>query len=224
MNSFTRDGVTLIDVSHKVTDGMMTYKGLPTPIICDYLTREAAEQTFQKGVTFQIGVITMCSNTGTYIDVPFHRFAAGKDLAQFPLDSLANLDAIKVVIPTHTRKIDAQSFAQLDVRGKAVLIQTGWSQHWGSDTYFEKHPHLTSEAALALRDGGALLVGIDSYNIDDTNDPARPVHTTLLGSDIAICEHMTNLESLPSNAFRFFAVPVKVEGMGTFPVRAFGLT
>lgn len=212
-----------IDLSHTVEDGLITYKGLPAPIICDYLSREASRKLYAEGTEFQIGKIEMVANTGTYLDSPFHRYADGDDLSQLSLEQLAHLDGVLVRIPAnHGRAIDADSFAGLDVRGKAVLVHSGWARHWKTDQYFEGHSFLTENAALALKAGGAALVGIDSYNIDDTADMRRPVHTILLGADILIVEHLCNLESIPDGQpFRFYAVPVKVKGFGTFPVRAF---
>ncbi len=213
----------LIDLSHTVEDGLITYKGLPAPIICDYLSREASRKVYAEGTEFQIGKIELVSNTGTYLDSPFHRFADGKDLSDLSLEQLAHLDGVLIHIPqANGRVIDESWFANLDVRGKAVLIHTGWARHWKTDQYFEGHPYLTEAAAKALKAGGATLVGIDTYNIDDITDGRRPVHTVLLGSDILIVEHMCNLESIPESLpFRFYAVPVKVKGFGTFPVRAF---
>lgn len=214
----------LIDVSHTVSHGLVTYKGLPAPIICDYLSREASRQYYSGGTEFQIGKIEMVANTGTYVDSPFHRYAGGKDLSELPLPSLANLEGIVFRVGERSRRaIDVTFFHGADVDGKAVLVHTGWSVHWNSDNYFEGHPYLTGDAAIYLRDSGAVLVGIDSYNIDDTDDGRRPVHSTLLKADIPIVEHLTDLDQLPDTGFRFFAVPVKVQDFGTFPVRAFGL-
>ena len=214
----------LIDLSHTVEDGMITYKGLPAPIVCDYLSREASRKLYAPGTEFQIGKVEMVANTGTYLDSPFHRYAEGKDLSELSLDRLANLEAVVVRWDIRNgRAIGSQVFDGLDVRGKAVLIHTGWSAHWRTDRYFEGHPFLTRDAAEHLQVAGARLVGIDSYNIDDTDDMTRPVHSTLLGDEIPIVEHMTGLDRLPDGGTRFFAVPVKVKGMGTFPVRAFGI-
>jgi arylformamidase len=214
---------TLIDLSHTIEDGLITYKGLPAPIICDYLSREASRKVYAEGTEFQIGKIEMVSNTGTYLDSPFHRYADGKDLSQLELEQLAHLEGVLVRIPVdHGRVIDAECFANLDVKGKAVLVNTGWARHWKTDQYFEGHPFLTEGAAQVLKDGGASLVGIDTYNIDDITDGRRPVHTILLGAEILIVEHMCNLENIPNGqSFKFYAVPVKVKGFGTFPVRAF---
>jgi len=219
------DMAKLIDLSHTVEDGMITYKGLPAPLICDFLSREASKELYDEGTTFQIGKIEMVSNTGTYLDAPFHRFADGKDLAQLDLESLAHLEGIIFHIAPDVRSVDASFFQQREISlaGKAVLVHTGWSRHWRTDQYFEDHPYLTECAAIYLRDSGVSLVGIDSHNIDDVADRSRPVHTTLLGADIPIAEHLCNLDALPESNFRFYAVPVKVAGFGTFPVRAFAL-
>lgn len=211
----------MLDLSHTIEDGLVTYKGLPAPIICDYLSREESKKHFAEGTTFQIGTIEMCSNTGTYLDSPFHRYEDGKDLSQLDLDSLAGLDGVKIVINEGVTAIDKSAFVDHDVRGKAVLVQTGWSKNWNTEKYFEGHPFLTKDAALYLQKQGAKLVGIDSLNIDDISDQHRPVHSTLLGADILIVEHMCNLSSVPTRGFSFYAVPVKVKGFGTFPVRAF---
>ncbi|MDB9524656.1 cyclase family protein [Oscillatoria sp. CS-180] len=213
--------VTLIDVSHTVEDGMITYKGLPAPIICDFLSREASKLHYAEGTTFHIGKIEMVANTGTYIDAPFHRYADGKDLSQLALESVAQLDAVIVRVNPEQRPIGIELFSSLEVEGQAVLIQTGWDRHWRTDQYFENHPYLTAEAAEWLKQSGAALVGIDSLNIDDTTSGARPVHSTLLGADIPIVEHLCNLEKIPNKPFKFSAVPVKVKNFGTFPVRAY---
>ncbi len=214
---------TLIDLSHTVEDGLITYKGLPAPIICDFWTREESRAHYTHGTEFQIGKIEMVANTGTYLDSPFHRYADGDDLSQLKLENLAHLDGVLVrVTPEHGREIGADCFAGLDVMGKAVLVHTGWARHWKADQYFDGHPYLNEAAALHLRDAGAVLVGIDSLNIDSTDDGRRPVHTALLRAGILIVEHLRGLEALPDDTpFKFYAVPVKVKGFGSFPVRAF---
>lgn len=214
----------LVDLSHVVEHGMITYKGLPAPIICDYLSREQSRRHYAEGTQFHIGKIEMVANTGTYLDSPFHRYANGKDLSDLYLHSVANLRGVVVRASQNSeRAIDRRAFENLEVQGKAVLVHTGWSMHWRTDQYFENHPFLTAEAAEYLANAGTLLVGIDSYNIDDTDDPSRPVHTILLGKDIPVVEHLCNLDRLPEMSFRFFAVPVKVKNLGTFPVRAFAI-
>jgi kynurenine formamidase len=215
---------TCIDVSHTVEDGLVTYRGLPAPLICDYLSRAASRKRYAEGTEFQIGKIELVANTGTYIDSPFHRYADGKDLAELPLNSIANLEGIVIRATNRSgRAITQAAFRGVDLGGKAVLVHTGWAAHWQTDQYFEGHPYLTADAAKLLAQAGARLVGIDSLNIDSTDDGRRPVHTLLLGADIPIVEHLCGLEHLPDSGFSFFAVPVKIKSMGSFPVRAFGL-
>jgi kynurenine formamidase len=217
-----RDTEGLVDLSHVIEDGMTTYKGLPGPHLCDYWSRDASAANYDDGSTFQIGRIDMVANTGTYVDSPFHRYADGKDLAELPLGSLADLDGLVVRRPFENGiAIDADAVAQLDVADKAVLFHTAWDRFWRTEAYFADHPFLTEAAAQALIDGGAAFVGIDSHNIDDTRTRTRPVHSLLLGADIPIGEHLTGLDKLPDRGFRFSAVPPKVKGLGTFPVRAF---
>jgi len=211
-----------VDLSHTIEDGMITYKGFPAPLVCDHLSHAASRANYAPGTEFQIGRIEMVGNTGTYIDSPYHRYADGDDVADFALDSIAAVDAVVVrVAGARDRAIPRSAFVPFDVRGKAVLVHTGWDRHWRTDQYFEGHPFLTADAATYLRDAGATLVGVDSLNIDDTTDPTRPVHTTLLGAGIPIVEHLCALEDVPTAGFRFSAVPPKVRGIGTFPVRAF---
>jgi len=212
----------LVDLSHAIEHGMTTYPGLPGPLICDYLSREASRAKYAPGVEFQIGKIDMVANTGTYLDSPFHRYADGKDLAALPLERLAGLDAVVVRIrPDAPRAIGWTAFERLDVRGRAVLVSTGWDRHWRTERYGQDNPFLTAAACERLRDAGAQLVGIDSVNIDDLDDIARPAHSILLGAEIPIVEHLCNLGTLPATGIRFSAVPPKVVGFGTFPVRAF---
>jgi arylformamidase len=214
----------LIDLSHVVENGMVTYKGLPAPIICDYMSREESKKFYAPGTEFHIGKIEMCSNTGTYLDSPFHRYPDGKDLSELPLSSLADLDAFLIRVEnSSTRAIDKSFFEGLDIKDRALLIHTGWDRHWRTDQYFEGHPFLTKDAAQFLADSKVKLVGIDSLNIDDTQDLTRPAHSILLGAEIPIVEHMCNLKKLPEDNFRFFAVPVKVKNFGTFPIRAFAI-
>lgn len=211
----------LVDLSHTVEHGLETYRGLPRPIICDFLSREASRAVYAPGTEFHIGRIDMVANTGTYVDSPFHRFADGRDLSQLALEQLADLDTVVVRAGGSGRAIDRDAFDRVDVKGRAVLVHTGWDRHWTTEAYFEGHPYLTEGAAVALAERGAVLVGIDSLNIDDTADLRRPVHTTLLGNDIPIAEHLCGLAAVPARGARFFAVPVKVKAFGTFPVRAF---
>jgi kynurenine formamidase len=213
------DSQRLVDLSHVIEHGMSTYKGLPGPQICDYWSRVHSAGFYDDGSTFQIGRIDMVANTGTYLDAPFHRYEDGDDLAGLALDRLAGLEGICVA--SGSLAADADLFEPLDVAGKAVLVRTGWDRHWRTEAYESDHPFLTEAAARLLAERGARLVGIDSHNIDDTRARTRPVHTVLLGAGVLICEHMTRLDQLPESGFTFYAVPPKVRGMGTFPVRAF---
>src|SRR6188474_1638129 len=213
----------LIDLSHTVEHGMITYKGLPAPVISDYLSREDSKTRYAPGTEFHIGRIEMVANTGTYLDSPFHRYADGKDVSELPLERLANLGGVVIhADASGGRPVGRTAFEGRDLRGKAVLVRTGWDAHWRTDQYFEGHPFLTRETAELLAAAGAALVGIDSLNIDDTADLARPAHSLLLAAEIPIVEHLRGLDRLPEAGFRFFAVPVKMKRMGTFPVRAFG--
>ncbi|HET9790602.1 MAG TPA: cyclase family protein [Candidatus Angelobacter sp.] len=211
-----------VDLSHTIEHGMITYKGLPGPVISDYRSREDSRSYYAAGTEFQIGKIDMVANTGTYLDAPFHRFAKGKDLSELPLESLADICGVRLSAGTD-RRIDADLFAGKDLAGKAVLVHTGWSKHWLTENYFLDPPFLTRAAAESLVKAGAVLVGIDSMNIDDVHDTSRPVHTLLLEANIPVVEHLTCLELLPETGFRFFALPAKIKAFGSFPVRAFAI-
>ena len=214
----------LIDVSHSIEHGMVTYKGLPVPVISDHMSREESKVRYGPDVEFQIGKIEMVANTGTYIDSPFHRYSRGKDLAHLDLEAIANLDGIVVRLEQRGPEISEQSFSGIEVKDKAVLLHTGWDRHWRTDEYASgNHTFLNESGANYLAKNGAVLVGIDSFNIDGTRDMNRPAHTILLGHDIPIVEHLCGLGDLPDSGFRFFAVPAKVRQFGSFPVRAFAI-
>src|SRR5215470_3942565 len=214
----------LIDVSHEIEAGMITYPGLPAPIVSDYLSREASRARYAEGTTFQIGRIEMIANTGTYIDAPFHRFEDGSDVSGLPLERLADVEGLVIDATVRNgRAIDEGYFQGLDLRDRAVLIRTGWDAHWRTPQYGEGAPFVTRRAAELLVEAAPALVGIDSVNIDDAQDGSRPSHTLLLGAEIPIVEHLCDLNELPARGFRFHCVPVKVRGMGTFPVRAYAV-
>jgi arylformamidase len=215
----------LIDLSHTIENGLVTYKGLPPPIICDYLSREASKQFYEEGTQFQIGKIEMVSNTGTYIDCPFHRYEHGKDLSEVGLEAFTDLNGVVIRVPYESHiAVTPELLKNYEIRNRAVLIHTGWDKHWNTPAYYENHPYLTREAAEYLRDCHVKLVGIDSHNIDNTQGKSRPVHTILLGSNILIVEHLCNLYMVPDDGFLFSAIPPKFKGVGTFPVRAMAKT
>jgi kynurenine formamidase len=216
-----------IELSHPIRHGLITYPGLPGPEISDHLSRADAVDNYAEGTTFQIGRITMVSNTGTYLDTPFHRYDGGDDLAQVGLERLADLEGLALDVRGRAeRALGPELIHGLDVSGHAVLFATGWDRHWETDAYAVEAPFVTAALADALADGGATLVGIDSINIDDISVDSggeRPVHTRLLGAGIPIVEHLRNLAALPAWGFRFHAAPPLVAGMGTFPVRAYAV-
>jgi arylformamidase len=215
------DSRILIDLSHTIEHGLITYKGLPAPVICDYLSRENSRKFYEEGTEFQIGKIEMVTNTGTYLDCPFHRFENGKDLSEVGLECFTDLDAIVIHVPfSEALAITEAHLKDYELGDRAVLIHTGWDTHWNTERYYENHPYLTKDAAEYLRDCNVKLVGIDSHNIDNTTGKSRPVHTTLLGAEILIVEHLCNLNLLPQEGFTFSAIPPKFKGVGTFPVRA----
>jgi kynurenine formamidase len=210
----------LVDLSHTISNGLKTYPGMPSPEIEPHMDHEASRGRYEAGTVFHIARVSMVGNTGTYLDVPFHRFPDGADLAAIPLERLAALPCTVVRVPG-VAVIDEESFGGVDVEGRAVLVHTGWSDRWGTDAYFDPHPHLTRGAAELLVRAGAVLVGIDAVNVDDTSGGARPVHSTLLGGGVLVVEHLSGLDAVPADGALFYAVPLKLAGVGSFSVRAF---
>jgi arylformamidase len=213
----------LIELSHQIHHGMVTYPGLPGPELSDYLPREASPARYGPGTEFHIGQISMVANTGTYLDSPSHAFAGVTDVAGLPLQRVADLDGVVVRIGAERRAIDRDALASHEVAGRAVLVHTGWDRHWATERYGTGSPFLTAAAAEWLVERQAGLVGIDSVNIDDTSGQARPVHRALLAAGIPIVEHLCGLDQLPASGFRFHAAPPQVVGIGTFPVRAYAV-
>jgi kynurenine formamidase len=209
----------ILDLSHTITDGEVTYPGLPAPIIGTHLDYDESRTHYAEGVEFHIGSIEMVANTGTYLDTPAHRWRGREGLDSIPIERVAGLPGVVVRDPGPD--LGPDTIQGLDLAGTAVLFDTGWSKHWGTDAYHPPAPHVTAPLALALVDSGAVLVGIDSVNIDDTVGGDRPAHSILLDAGILIVEHLTGLDGLPDSGFSFTAAPVKVSGLGTFPVRAF---
>jgi kynurenine formamidase len=213
-----------IDVSHEIVNGMVTHPGIPAPTISTFLTHEASAARYAPGTTFEIGRIDLVANTGTYLDTPAHRFAGRPDLAGLELDRIVDLEGVVVDCRDRSeRAIEPDAFADISVAGRAVLVATGWDIHWGTETYLSDNPFLTEASARHLVDAGAALVGIDSLNVDSLADPRRPAHTAILNAGIPLVEHLTGVGQLPASGFRFFAVPPRIRGMATFPVRAFAL-
>ncbi|GGI44392.1 kynurenine formamidase [Agromyces flavus] len=213
----------LVDLSHTVRAGLVTYPGIPAPTITPHLTREASREHYAPGTEFAIDLITMAGNTGTYLDSPYHRYADGGDLASLDLSTLVGVPAeVFRFTDAATRGIPAAAFLDRDLAGTAVLLHTGWSRHFGTPAYAHGSPFLTDEGAQHLVDAGVAIVGIDALNIDDTESGGtRPAHSLLLAAGIHVVEHLTGLDRVPVRGARFTAVPPKVEGFGTFPVRAF---
>jgi len=221
-------GRRVVDLAHPVTEGMVTYPGIPAPTLGTHLSFDDAARVYAPGTEFTIGMITMSSNTGTYLDTPAHRYRGADDLAAVPIERLVDLDGVVVRVAdglagADRPEVDVLALAPYDVGGRAVLVETGHARHWGTEAYAEGHPYLTAAAADWLVDNGAALVGIDSLNIDGTHTGERPVHTRLLGAGIPVVEHLTGLDRLPPTGFRFSAPPPKVAGLGTFTVRAFAV-
>jgi kynurenine formamidase len=220
----SRPGVRVIDLSHEIVDGMTTHPGIPGPVISTFLTHEASAERYAPGTTFEIGRIDMVANTGTYLDTPAHRFRGRPDLSGLELERVVDLDGVLLDCRgRHEKGIGPEALEEIDVAGRAVLVATGWDANWGTPAYLADNPFLTEAAAQALVDGGAALIGIDSLNIDSLADPRRPAHTAILGAGIPLVEHLTGLQRLPPDGWRFFAVPPRIRGMATFPVRAFAL-
>ncbi|HET6312920.1 MAG TPA: cyclase family protein [Chloroflexia bacterium] len=214
----------IVDLSHRLAPGMPSYPGMLEPQFRTWFTHEesASRGTYSPGTTFQIATYELGSNTGTYVDAPFHRHPGAPDLAGLPLEKLADLPGV-VGEGAEEGEVPWQAFEGVDLRGKAVLVRTGWSRRWGEPGYFRSGPYLGEEVCRKLVEAGATLVGIDCANIDNMSDPARPAHTILLAAGIPIVEHLRDLDQLPQNGFRFFAVPPAIEQGTSFTVRAFAI-
>jgi kynurenine formamidase len=218
----------IVDLAHVIDDGLVTYPGIPAPALGSHLSFDDSAGVYAPGTEFTIGMITMATNTGTYLDTPAHRYRDGADLASVPLERMVDLEGLVIRVADtlgagQPPEVDQVALQAHDVAGKAVLVETRHARHWGTDAYFRDHPYLTAAAADWLVEQGAALVGIDSLNIDGTHTGERPVHSRLLAAGIPVVEHLTNLDRLPPTGFRFSAAPPKVAGLGTFTVRAFAV-
>ena len=213
-----------VDLSHEIVDGMITHPGIPGPTISTFLTHEASAARYAPDTTFEIGRIDLVANTGTYLDTPAHRFRGRPDLAGLDLERVVDVDGVVVDCRGRSeRAIGPDAFSGIVIAGRAVLVATGWDIHWGTPAYLADNPFLTETAARHLVQAGVALIGIDSLNVDSLADPRRAAHTAILGAGIPLVEHLTGLDELPPDGFRFFAVPPRIRGMATFPVRAFAL-
>jgi kynurenine formamidase len=215
----------LVELSHVIADGMTTFPGAPGPVISPHLTWADSRSRYAEGTEFSMDRIDMVGQTGTYLDSPRHRYEGGTDLAGLPLGRLADLPATVVrTAGAGRRAVEAADLEPLTLAGHAVLLHTGGDRHWGTPAYAEDNPYLTAAAATLLVERGAALVGIDSVNLDDMSAASggeRPAHSILLAAGIPVVEHLTGLEQLPPAGARFTAAPPRIEGFGTFPVRAF---
>lgn len=213
----------LVDLSHVIEPGMLTYPGLPAPEAHVIVDHETSRARYGGKSEFFIASLHLCGNTGTYVDSPFHRHRDGQDLAGLPLEKLARLPVRVFDARALGRAIGPELFRRdaAALAGAAVLVRTDWSRHWGTDRYFGPNPFLTRAAVEHLAGAGVAFVGIDSLNIDDTADLERPAHTVLLGAGIPVCEHMTNLDRLGDRRGYLHAVPIAWRGGATFPVRAY---
>ena len=221
----------IVDLSHPIHDGMVTYPGIPAPVLGAHLTFDESAAHYAAGTEFSIGTISMAANTGTYLDTPAHRYRDGEDLARLSLERMVDLDGVVVRARQRSsaggRAIEESDLISaldgVQLAGRAILIETGHSDQWGTPGYFVDHPYLTDDAVEYLVAAKPSLVGIDSLNIDSTHTGRRPAHSWLLAARIPVVEHLTGLDQLPDSGFRFTAAPPAVQGMGTFPVRAFAV-
>jgi arylformamidase len=219
--------ITIVDLSHPIDERVPMFPGHPAPVLDEYLSRSRAAAQYAPGTSFVIHRYTFLGNTGTYLDAPFHRFPDGADLATLPLPRTVDLPGVVVdaraAVAAGQLGISPDALAGLDVAGHAVLMLTGWDRFWQTPEYLGGKPYITAACATALRDRGAALAGIDTWNIDDVADRARPAHTILLGAGIPIVENLRNLAALPAQRFRFFAPPLPFRGGSAIPVRAFAI-
>jgi arylformamidase len=213
--------VRFIEVSHRVVPGMTTYPGLPAPEVDVVVDYETSRERYGGKAEFLIASLHLCGNTGTYVDSPHHRYPTGVDLADLPLERVAHVPAVVVDATGAGRAIGPEVFRGVELTGRAILVRTDFSRHWGTDAYFTGHPFLTTHSVDVLVRAGPAFVGIDSLNIDDVADLSRPAHTKLLGAGIPVCEHMTDLAAVPATGARLHAVPIAWVGGATFPVRAY---
>ncbi len=210
-----------IELNHILEDGMMAYPGLPRPMIGAFLDHQASRSRYNDQAEFYFGKVEMVCNLGTYLDSPFHRFPNGADLSQIPLEQVAGVPGVVLHVSVSSDRSITIDVKPSELKGRAVLIRTGWDKRWGTESYWEPGPYLSEESIDLLIRSKATLVGVDFWNVDNTMDFTRPAHTQLLASNILIVEHLCNLSALPQTGFRFYAVPLRIVRGASFPVRAF---
>lgn len=212
--------VRIVDLSHEIQPGIVTYPGLPGPSVEDHVSFDASHDHYAAGTEFQIKSVSFVTSTGTYLDAPAHRFRNGNDAADLSLDRCVELPLIVVDSPAEGT-IGGDLVPDF-VAGHAVLFRTCWDRQWNTARYgSHEHPHLSLEAAEALVERGAAIAGIDSVNIDGTDGDERPVHTSLLGAGILIVENLCGLDQLPRNGASFTAAPLAFRSLPSVPVRAY---
>lgn len=212
---------TFVELSHEIENGMPSYPGIPGPHISALLDHEASRARYDNQAEFYLGMIEVAGNTGTYIDSPFHRDPTGDDLSQIPLEAVAGVSAVVVDCEMDVdRAVDVEATPG-EIAGRAVLVRTRWDTRWGSEEYWSSGPFLSASTVKLLAEARPALVGVDFSNVDDTDDPARPAHTQLLRANVLVLEHLCNLYLLPPTGARIYAVPLRIKGGASFPVRAF---
>lgn len=214
----------LIDLSHPLDAGIPMFPGFPPPEVAAHVSREESRQVYEPGTEFLIQRVSFIGNTGTYLDAPYHRYQDGADLAELQIERLCDLPGVRVDVAARDDLTIRAEDVPDDIAGCAVLFRTGWDSRWGDESYLQANPHLSAEAGQLLVERGAVLVGIDSWNVDDVSDMSRPVHSTLLAAGVPVVENLTSLDRLPERGFRFFAPVLPFREGAAVSVRAFALT
>lgn len=214
----------IIDLSYPVRNGMRTYPGIPGPSISAYLTHEASRSRYQGQCELAFSQVSIVAGVGTYLDAPYHRDPTLPDFAALPLRSLVDLPGVVIDMRgRRDRAIRPQDLGNDNWAGCAVVLRTGMAEHWDTDRYWTDGPFLTEDAAALLARAGIAVLGVDFLNVDDLTDPRRPVHTLLLRTRIPIIENLRNVDRLPARGFRLHAAPLALEGVASFPIRAYAV-
>ena len=174
-------------------------------------------------MTFHIGLLTICTNTGTYLDVPFHRYADGHDLADLALEQVAGVPAVCSTAAASRRSTSRPTISSGSPGTRCSSAPT--TQCTSARERTSRTTRTSSAAsAEALVAADVACVGIDSMNIDGTATGDRPVHSILLRRGSRSSSTSPTSPRCPDRGFTFTAVPPKIEGAGTFTVRAFATT